>query len=320
MPLSDRQRTDFDRLVHSHEVVLFMKGNRQFPQCGFSATVVGILDKLVSGYETVNILSDASIRDGMKEFSSWPTFPQLYVHGQFVGGCDIVKEMYASGELQKVLGVEGTSAAAPAKTNAQEPNAIRTPRVTITPAAAQAFAQAAPGGGEVLRLEIGPDFASDLHFAPRAAGDVEVQSGEAVLYVERASAARADGIVIDYVEAPGGMAFKIDNPNEPPRVKRLTPKALKAMLDAGKVELFDVRPDEERARASIVQAKRLDAEGQKYLFGLRKDAPIAMHCHHGMRSRAAAEQLLREGFTNVHNLEGGIEAWSREVDPSVPRY
>jgi monothiol glutaredoxin len=324
MPLSDRQRTDFDRLVRSNDVVLFMKGNRQFPQCGFSATVVGILDKLVSGYQTVNVLADASVRDGMKEFSGWPTFPQLYVHGQFVGGCDIVKEMYASGELQKLLGIQGPPAAGPAEEQPpREPEAqkpIGAPRVTITPAASRAFAQSAPGGNDVLRLEIAPDFQCDLHFAPRAAGDVEVRSGNVVLYVERASATRADGVAIDYVQAPGGMAFKIDNPNEPPRVKRLTPSALKAMLDAGQVELFDVRPDDERARAYIAQAKRLDAEGRKYLLGLKRDTPIAMHCHHGMRSRAAAEQLVREGFTNVSNLEGGIEAWSREVDSSVPRY
>ena len=81
-----------------------------------------------------------------------------------------------------------------------------------------------------------------------------------------------------------------------------------------------MRPDDERARASIAQAKKLDAAAQKHLLGLKKDAPVAFHCHHGMRSRAAAEQLLREGFTNVYNLEGGIEAWSNEVDPSVPHY
>ena len=141
-----------------------------------------------------------------------------------------------------------------------------------------------------------------------------------MLYVPRASAQRAEGVSIDFVEGPGGAAFKIDNPNEPPRVKRLGPVELKKMLDEGKVELFDVRPDKERAVASIAQARSLDAEGQRYLFGLAKDTPIALHCHHGTRSRGAAEELLREGFTHVYNLEGGIEAWSREVDPSVPRY
>jgi monothiol glutaredoxin len=315
MPLTDPQRADFDKLVRSDRIVLFMKGNRHFPACGFSATVVGILNELTPGYQTVNILEDQAVREGMKEFSSWPTFPQLYVNGQFVGGCDIVKSMYASGELQKLLGVEGE------RSGKSQEKELKRPAVTISAAAAKAFKDAATeGGNEVLRLEIDDQFQCDLHFGSKVPGDVEVTSGGVILHIARASVGRADGITIDFVSGPQGMGFKIDNPNEPPRVKTVGPKALRAMLDAGQIELFDVRPDSERARASIAQAKKLDADGEKYLFGLKKDAAIALHCHHGTRSRAAAEQLLREGFTNVYNLEGGIDAWSSEVDPSVPRY
>src|ERR1700761_2233882 len=107
MPITAEQRARFDELVHSNKVVLFMKGSKNFPQCGFSATVVGILDKVTSGYKTVNIFEDPSVREGMKEYSSWPTFPQLYVNGEFVGGCDIVKAMFAAGELQTLLGGQG---------------------------------------------------------------------------------------------------------------------------------------------------------------------------------------------------------------------
>jgi monothiol glutaredoxin len=307
MTLSDLQRADFERRVRASDVVLFMKGNRRFPQCGFSATVVSILDQLTSGYETVNILEDQSVREGMKEFSNWPTFPQLYVKGEFVGGADIVKDMFASGELQKILGAE---VAPPSP-----------PRVSVSPAAAQAFKDAgADAGSDVLRIEIDDGYHCDLHFGPKAAGDIEVRSAGVVLHVAASSARRADGVAIDYVKTPNGMAFKVDNPNEPARVKPITPAGLKALLDAGSVELFDVRPDEERAVASIRQAKSLDAKGQAYLSGLDKNAAVALHCHHGVRSRAAAEQLLRAGFTNVYNLEGGIEAWSRDVDPAVPRY
>ena len=307
MPLTDRQRADFDRLVRSKPVLLFMKGNRRFPACGFSATVVGILDKLTSGYETVNILEDPEVRDGMKEFSSWPTFPQLYVEGQFVGGCDIVKEMYASGELQKLLG-------------APPPAPVSAPRVTLSPAAAKALLDAASdAGGEVIRLAIDGEFRCELEIAARQKDDIEVRSSGAVLFVERTSAARADGIHIDFVESPGGMAFKINNPNEPPRVKRIAAKELKALLDAGRIQLFDVRPSAERAVAAIAQARALE-EARADLLGSKRDSAIALHCHHGVRSRAAAEGLLGEGFTNVYNLEGGIDAWSQEVDPSVPRY
>ena len=90
--------------VKGHRVVLYMKGTPQFPQCGFSATATEILKRCgVSDFFSVNVLEDADIRQGIKEYANWPTIPQLYVNGEFVGGCDIVREMYGSGELQKVL-------------------------------------------------------------------------------------------------------------------------------------------------------------------------------------------------------------------------
>jgi monothiol glutaredoxin len=101
--MDDQTRTRIENTVKSHRVVLFMKGNRSFPQCGFSATVVSILNQLVPTYETVNVLAEPAIREGIKEYSQWPTIPQLYVDGEFVGGCDIVKSLYASGELQKLV-------------------------------------------------------------------------------------------------------------------------------------------------------------------------------------------------------------------------
>jgi len=90
--------------VDSKKVVLFMKGNKNFPQCGFSAQVVSILKQKGVEFLDVNILADPELRNGLKEFSNWPTFPQLYVGGQLVGGCDIVTGMNESGELDKVLG------------------------------------------------------------------------------------------------------------------------------------------------------------------------------------------------------------------------
>ncbi len=105
--LSDTTRSQIEDLIKKHKVVLFMKGSRSFPQCGFSATVATILNSYVPKYETVNVLASPDIRDGIKEYSSWPTIPQLYIDGKFVGGCDIVKEMHQTGELAKVLGVDG---------------------------------------------------------------------------------------------------------------------------------------------------------------------------------------------------------------------
>ena len=101
--MNETTRSRIDGLVKGHPVLLFMKGNRQRPQCGFSATVVQILDSLVGDYQTVNVLEDPEIREGIKEYSSWPTIPKLYLSGEFQGGCDIVVEMYQSGELQQKL-------------------------------------------------------------------------------------------------------------------------------------------------------------------------------------------------------------------------
>ncbi len=93
-----------ETMVKDNPVILFMKGDKQFPQCGFSSQVVQILDHLDVEYETINVLEDQEIRQGIKTFSDWPTIPQLYVKGEFIGGCDIIREMYADGELQDLLG------------------------------------------------------------------------------------------------------------------------------------------------------------------------------------------------------------------------
>ncbi|KAG2440880.1 hypothetical protein HXX76_003734 [Chlamydomonas incerta] len=96
-------KKSIDELIASNKVVVFMKGNRQFPMCGFSNTVVQILNVMDVPYHTVNILEDDAIRSGMKEYSQWPTFPQVYINGDFFGGCDIMIEAYQSGELKEQL-------------------------------------------------------------------------------------------------------------------------------------------------------------------------------------------------------------------------
>ena len=94
-------------LVTTNDVVLFMKGTPLFPQCGFSSKAIAILDHLGVAYETVDVLQDMEIRQGIKEYSDWPTIPQLYVKGEFLGGSDIMMEMYEAGELQTMLGEKG---------------------------------------------------------------------------------------------------------------------------------------------------------------------------------------------------------------------
>ncbi len=96
-------KEQIEGLLGSSKIVLFMKGNTEMPQCGFSANSVAILKHLAVPFKTFNILNDAEIRQGLKEFSNWPTYPQLYVNGKLVGGNDIITEMYQSGELQEYL-------------------------------------------------------------------------------------------------------------------------------------------------------------------------------------------------------------------------
>jgi monothiol glutaredoxin len=98
--------------VKANDVVLFMKGTPTFPQCGFSSQVVQILDYLGLDYKGINVLENAEIRQGIKDYSSWPTIPQLYVKGEFVGGCDIVREMFQAGELAPLLTEKGIAVAA----------------------------------------------------------------------------------------------------------------------------------------------------------------------------------------------------------------
>ena len=304
MSVQDRIR----ELVEGHDVILFMKGSRLRPQCGFSATVVDILDDYLPDYATVDVLSDPEVRQGVKEFSAWPTIPQLYVKGEFVGGCDIVKEMQTSGELDGVLGVSASE--------------VAPPDVSITDKALAALREFHEGDAPlVVRLEIDRMWQYGMDFDGERPNDVVVQGPGLTLVLDRKSARRANGVTIDFVERAGGGGFKIDNPNEPPRVKQLDPAELRAWMEAGKpMEIFDVRTPQERATASIEGTRLLDDGGRELLGELDRDTVLVFQCHSGRRSQAAAEHALRMGFTQVYNLRGGIDAWSQEVDPSVPRY
>ncbi len=109
--MTDDARARIDTAVKGSDVLLFMKGTPLFPQCGFSSRAISILDHLEVEYATVDVLQDQGVRQGIKEYSDWPTIPQLYVKGEFVGGSDIMMEMYESGELAQLLQAKGVAAA-----------------------------------------------------------------------------------------------------------------------------------------------------------------------------------------------------------------
>ncbi len=103
MAMAGEIQARIEEIVRANPVVLFMKGTRQLPQCGFSAAVVGALQQLGTEFKDINVLEDDRMRDGIKTYSNWPTIPQLYINGEFVGGCDIIREMYEAGELRDML-------------------------------------------------------------------------------------------------------------------------------------------------------------------------------------------------------------------------
>jgi monothiol glutaredoxin len=263
---------------------------------------------LIPKYATVNVLSDPDVRGGMKEYSDWPTFPQLFIRGEFVGGADIVRQMFEAGELEKKLGDLVVAAKVPA--------------VTVTPRAAQELSAALKEGspGDVIHLTITPSWEHQLDIGGKEASHVTLESNGVTVQLDRASAARANGVSVDFVDEGGG-GFKIENPNRPPSIREIGPKDLKALLDSGKVKnLYDVRTPKEREIATIAGATLLDDATMAAIEKLPKDTALAFHCHHGGRSRAAAEHFLKQGFKQVYNLAGGIDAWSQQIDPSVKRY
>jgi monothiol glutaredoxin len=308
MNLPEQTRERIASLIEKNRVMLFMKGNRGAPQCGFSARVVGMLDGLLPDYETFDVLSDPEIREGIKSYSSWPTIPQLYVAGEFIGGCDIVTELYESGELHEKLGV-------PQKV-------VTPPTIRISDAAAKALRQVGAGGsGKELHLSVDAQFKNQLYLGPRQPGELSVKANGVEVLVDRSSAERAQGLTIDVEDTSEGPAFRIENPNAPLQVRQLSPAELKRKLDAQEpLQLLDVRTQEERAQARIERARLLTPEVVAEIGALDKDTVLVFHCHHGGRSQKAAEHFGALGFRNVYNLAGGIDAWSREVDPTVPRY
>ena len=307
MPLAPATRTRIENLLAANRIVLFMKGTRAAPQCGFSAATTDRLNALLDDYTTVDVLADEEIRQGIKEFGNWPTIPQLYVDRELIGGADIVQSMFDSGELHRVLGV-----AEPDRTP---------PEITISDAAVAAIRHALSDAGD-MKLFLVVDGRFQPQFQLREAGGNEicvVANGLEVCF-DLASAQRARGASIDWTRTPHGEGLAIHLPAAPTAVKSLDVQALKRRLDAGDITVIDVRPPQDRALAPFPLAEVLDAESHARLAALPKDTPLAFLCHHGNSSRGAAEHFREHGFRDVWNVEGGIDAWAEQIDPGVPRY
>ncbi|KFN49111.1 Grx4 family monothiol glutaredoxin [Arenimonas composti] len=309
MSLSPETRARIEQLLGDNRVVLFMKGRPGAPQCGFSAKAAGILDSLIGRYAHVDVLADPELREGIKVYGQWPTIPQLYVGGELVGGSDIIEQMHNSGELHEALGLP-----APDRTP---------PRIDVTPAAAEAIARALANGeaGDVLHLAVDPRFNARFELRPATGQEIVAEAGGLRIHLDLASVPRARGLRIDWVEDARGAGLAIHNPNAPPPVKAMTVQQLHDHVIAGSIDVIDVRPASARAIAPFPHPHEvLDETTRERLEALPKDLPLAFLCHHGNSSRQAAEYFRGLGFHDLYNVEGGIDAWSQHIDPSVPRY
>lgn len=307
MSLDPGLRHRIESLLSEHRVLLFMKGQPQAPQCGFSAKAISALDALGVAYGHVDVLADADIREGIKAYGEWPTIPQLYVDGELVGGSDIIEQMANSGELHGLLGV---------------PPPDRTPpHITVTPDAAQMLRMAIDdaGGDVVVRLDIDPRFRTRLHLAPEDPVAITSESGGIRVQFDLAGARRADGLVVDWADDERGRGLIIDNPNAPPPVKAIAPGEAQDRAAGGTLRIVDVRPGNERALAALDLPFLTLDDGLAPLQGLPKDTSLAFLCHHGGRSAEAAEHFRELGYRDVYNIEGGIAAWA-DIDPQIPRY
>jgi len=308
MSLDPALRARIDALLAANQVVLFMKGEPRGPQCGFSAKAVAALAAIgLERYAHVDVLSDPEIREGIKVYGDWPTIPQLYIHGELVGGSDIIEQMASSGELQAALGL---------------PPPDRTPpTIHISDAAAEVLRQALADAGEgfALKVAVDPRFNAQLQAEPASPNAIATEVAGIRVQFDLASARRAEGLRIEWVDDARGRGLVIENPNAPPKVRELAPADAAARLAAGTLTLVDVRPPQERAIAALAGGFRTLDEGAAALEALPKDTPIAFLCHRGGRSAQAAEHFRQLGFREVYNVTGGIDACA-DIDPALPKY
>ena len=309
MSLTPALRSRIESLLQANRIVLFMKGEPTMPQCGFSAKASGILTDLGVDYTAINVLTDQALREGIKIFGDWPTIPQVYVDATLIGGSDILQQMYENGELSRLLGVS-----APDRTP---------PTITITPAAAIQLQNALKQSpNAALALSIDSQFQTDLQLVAINPNALSAESSGIRLQMDLASARRANGMRIDWVDDFSGRGLKITNPNAPGAIQDLSPQEAQERVRSGKVTLVDVRNPQERAQATVALPFQTldDSDERAQLERLPKETPIAFLCHFGRRSTRVAEHFMSLGFTQVFNITGGIDAWSVQLDHSIPRY
>ena len=296
--MNEQTKQSIENLVNNNTCVLFMKGNPQYPQCGFSSNTVKILQELVGDkFSYCNVLEDQNIREGIKEYGNWPTIPQLYINKELIGGNDIVTEMYNTGELQTLLDLP-----LPVK----EPAAI-----SITEKAQENIRKGIQNiGSKVLMLSIDSQY--NTRFSIEEAKGYEIISHveDIKIYMDVGTAKRANGLEIDWVEDLQGAGLVIKNPNEPKKIKQITKQDLMDGIQRGKYpNIYDVRPENMFLAQSIPGSKRLDKEGMQEIESFSKETPLVFVCNVGKTSQETCDFYRKKGYTNINNLIGGVSNW-----------
>ena len=297
MNLDPALKSRIEQQIASAEVVLYMKGTPKMPQCGFSAKTAGMLESLLGGnFAAFNVLEDGDIREGIKAYGNWPTIPQVYVKGELIGGCDIVTEMFNAGELHEMLGLEK-----PDRTP---------PEMEISDKAAEKireFLDAYPG--QNLHFSVGSDWDANFNIGPRQGHEIATEAAGITILMDLASAQRARGAKIDWVETVQGEGLKLDLPGAPPPVKPMTPAQLQQRMNAGeRLLVVDTRSEADRGSHPLEFARPLDAGLMAELKDADPTLPLVFICNIGVSSQAVAEHYRKQGFAEVYNLEGGVQA------------
>ncbi|WP_395373561.1 Grx4 family monothiol glutaredoxin [Marinicella sp. W31] len=299
--MSQSTNQKIEQLLDQNPVFLFMKGSPQAPMCGFSSNTVQILKSLINeeGFGSFNVLEDQEMREGIKQYGQWPTIPQLYVNKELVGGNDIVTEMFNTGELHQLLGLPQ-----PDKTP---------PEISISEKAAEHIKEGMQdAAGHALFLNIDDSFNTRFSLEKPKGYEIVSDVTGIRIHMDIATAKRAQGMEIDWIDELQGSGLSIRNPNEPPAVKHISVDELKTWMDADKEQplIFDVRSPESIAAGTVTGAVRLDKEKMQEIEAMEKDTALVFVCQIGQSSQAAAEFFRKKGFTNLHNLTGGYNAWS----------
>ena len=233
--------------LEQHKIVLFMKGSKAEPQCGFSAKVVSILEGIIDSFHTVDVLLDSQLKEDLKIFSDWPTFPQLFVNKEFIGGCDLVEQLFYSGELYELLG-------------GKKGEKDTMPDIHVSEEAAVVIKEGVDRSeNEVLHLTIDQSFNHDFQIAPRDPSRTCVLAGGVEIHLDRDSLNRASNLKIGMTDSDKGYGFEIFNPNAGTSFKDISVQKLKEWKDSGEeFFLFDVRTMEERQIARLQDSIFLD--------------------------------------------------------------